>query len=320
MDGGRRARWIARPSGLAGLLIALGGIAWTWQALIGPALSSGASGYGFSNVGAFSAAAVAYTPVAFATGYTLGPGPSEWHVRPRAWPSPWEIVALGAGVACLALLATWGVRRLRERGAGREAAILAALVVIPALAVVSAAGWTGHRFAPRHAGMSFLPTMVLAATWTLAPAESRRRSFVPAAAGLLLVILQAVSLVNLHVSPRYLREQVGLAARHVAGIATGCDLVRVFGGIDLPWKRYAPGLAPARIVYPDDPETWTPEAVRRMAEAHDRVIVVRGLIMRIPGEKPLLEALAGVTRLRSAAAFPWVEVEVRAFAPGGGMR
>jgi hypothetical protein len=77
--------------------------------------------------------------------------------------------------------------------------------------------------------------------------------------------LQAASLANLHRSPRYLREQVGPAARHVAGIATGRDLVLVFGAIDLPWERYDPGLAPARIIYPDDPETWTPEAVRSMA-------------------------------------------------------
>jgi len=311
----RRTTWIGRMSGLAAVVLALVGIVWTWQALFRPLISEGADGFQFTNLGEFSASAVAYTPVAFATGYTIGPGPAEWHHRPRPWPSPVESATLCIGVTCLALLVGLGVRRLRERGAGRESAMLAALIVIPALAVVIAAAWTGHRFAPRHAGMSFLPTILLAAAGTLAPVSSRRPHVVPAAAGLLLLSLQAVSLVNLHLSPRYLREQVGSAARHVAGVATGNDLVLVFGGIDLPWEHYDPGLAPARIVYPDDKVTWTPGTLGDMVRTHDRVIVVRGLIMEVPGEKPLLESLAALTRLQSTATFPGVEVEVRSVPP-----
>jgi mannosyltransferase len=311
-------RWALRPGAYAVLLLALAGLAWGWRTLVAPGAYGGAAGYGFRNVDRFSPAAVAYTPIAFATGYTLGPGPSEWHARPLQWPTAVETVALGAGVCCLTLLAVAGRRRLRERGAPMEAAMLVTLVVVPAIAVVAAAAWTGHRFAPRHVGQAFLPAIVLAAAGTLTPAGGRRAR-APIAAALVLIVLQAVSLANMHLSPRYLREQVGPAARHTAAIAREGDLILVFGGIDLPWRRYDPGLTSARIVHADDPGVWTPDAVRTMVAAHDRIILVRGLILRPPEEEPLLRAIAEVTRLEGREMFPGVDVEVRVVSSGAGL-
>ncbi|HUD71742.1 MAG TPA: hypothetical protein VMQ62_07235, partial [Dongiaceae bacterium] len=300
----RRRRFLVAGGVL--LIVFVAGI-WLWQVLLGPALHGGVAGLGFANLGELSPAAVGYTAVAMATGYTLGPGPIEWHAQPPVMPSPGEAVLMGGGVLILAALWLRGLDVVRRTVSVRAAALLLALSVIPVMALAAAAVWTGHRFAPRHAGVIALPVLLLAAAGTL---PSGRRAAWPAVAGALLLVLQAVSLGQLHLSPRYLREQVRDAADYVDRVAHPDDLVLVFGGIDLPWRWYDHGGVPSRIVYPDDPATWSPGSMPAVLEGHPRVVVVRGEIMFDPLEKPLYDAVTSMGRRESAMRFPGLEVEV----------
>jgi hypothetical protein len=127
----------------------------------------------------------------------------------------------------------------------------------------------------------------------------------------MLLVLQGLSLVNLHTSARYLREQVRDAADYVDRAASPDDLVLVFGGVDLPWRYYDHGRIPSRVVYADDPSTWTPETMPEILAGHDRVVVVRGTALYDAREAPLLAAVAAVSRMETSARFPGLEVEVR---------
>ncbi len=307
----RRRRFLI-ASGVAAIVLVAG--FWLWQVLLRPALRGGAAGLGFANLGDLSPAAVAYTAVAMATGYSIGPGPIEWHHEPPVMPTPIEAALLLGGVLLLAVLALRGAAVLRRMAGGRAAGLLLVGSVLPVAALASAAVWTGHRYAPRHAGLIALPVLVLAAAGTL-PSGPRRHC--PAVAGAMLLALQGLSLINLHSSPRYLREQVREAADYVDRAASPDDLVLVFGGIDLPWRYYDHGRVPSRVVYSDDPSTWTPESVPEILAGHARVVVVRGTALYDAREAPLLAAVMATSRMETSAKFPGLEVEVRSLTAAG---
>lgn len=301
---------------VAGGVLAIVAVAgfWIWKVLLGPALGGGAAGLGFTNLGHLSPAAVAYTGVAMATGYTIGPGPIEWHHDPPVMPTPIEAALLGGGVLLLAALALRGAVVVRRLASARVAVLLLVESLLPVMALAAAAVWTGHRYAPRHAGLMALPVLILAAAGTL-PRGARGRRW-PQAAGALLLGLQALSLLNLHTSDRYLREQVREAADYVDRVASTDDLVLVFGGIDLPWRHYDHGRVRSRIVYADDPATWTPESIPGILAGHARVVVVRAVTTRDGSEAPLLEAVRAASRPGTPTTFPGLEVEVRGLLPG----
>jgi len=297
----------ARLNLLMGLGITLAVGFWGWRTLAAPMLSGGQA-LGFSNLGGPRPLAVAYTVVTFATGYTLGPGPAEWHGRTPALPSVAEGVVMLVGTALLAFLCVTGVRFLRAAG---QRSVILAFIALPALsitAVALAAMWSGHRYAPRHAGLACLPLLALAAAGTL---PHGRRAIPGRVAGVTLLALQAVALVNLHVSPRYEREAVRPAAAMVTVSSTPRDLVLVFGGIDRPWNHYYRGPAPSRIVYPGQDDTWTPDGVRRLLVGAERVFVVRGMILGTPDEDLLLAVVENSTRLAVTTRYPAMEVSVR---------
>jgi hypothetical protein len=306
VDPASRRRRFVIAGGVASIVLVAG--FWLWRVLLGPALRGGAAGLGFANLGDLSPAAVGYTAVAMATGYTIGPGPIEWHHQPPVMPSPLEAALLLGGVLLLAGLVLRGAGIVRRTTGGRAAALLVVQSVLPVAALAAAADWTGHRYAPRHAGLIALPVLVLAAAGTLSSGSRRRW---PAVAGGMLLVLQALSLVNLHTSARYLREQVRDAADYVDRAASPDDLVLVFGGVDLPWRYYDHGRIPSRVVYADDPSTWTPETMPEILAGHDRVVVVRGTALYDAREAPLLAAVAAVSRMETSARFPGLEVEVR---------
>jgi hypothetical protein len=218
---------------------------WLWKVLLAPSLHGGAAGLGFSNLGDLSPAAIGYTGISMATGYSVGPGPIEWHAEATVWPTLFEGMLMGGGVLIVATLALRGALVVRRIVSARPVALLLVLSLLPVVALAAAAAWTGHRFAPRHAGLMVTPVILLVAAGTL-PAGGRGRW--PVVAGALLAALQCFSLVQLHASPRYLREQVRDAADYVDRVGSPEDLVLVFGGIDLPWRHYDRGRVPSRIV------------------------------------------------------------------------
>lgn len=289
------------------LLVALAAVAsaWIWTALLSPALRGGPRGFGFSNVGGPRIGAVLYTPVALATGYTIGPGPLEWHMQPPRLPALPEGIAMAAGVGGLLVLLALGIRAFSDAGRRGPAAALLALGLAPPALVVAASLWSDHRFAPRHVGMSFLYLLCLAAAGTLGTGP-RGRAGAVLGAGLLL--LQSLSLVNLHTSARYRREDVRSAAGHVARAASPADRVLVFGGIGLPWKRYYRGQAPWETVNARPSRGWTRERVVERAREAGDLFVVRGLILGEPGEPPLLQALEEATDPIDRRLFEGVEV------------
>lgn len=306
-DERRASRRTLLLAGVAIALVAVAGL-WLWEVLLAPALHGGAAGLGFANLGQLSPAAVAYTGVAMATGYTIGPGPIEWHREPPVMPTPPEAVLLGVGAMLAAVLVARGALVLRRLASLRVAALLVVQGTLPVAALAAAAVWTGHRYAPRHAGMIVVPLVLLGAAGTLDGGARRRW---PALAAALLLALQAWSLWNLHVSPRYLREQVRDAAAYVDRVGGPEDLVLVFGGLDLPWHFYDRGRVPSRIVYPDDPATWSVGSMPEILAGYKRVMVVRGEGMRAEGEAPLLAAVEAASRPVTASRFPGLEVEVR---------
>jgi hypothetical protein len=301
--------WMAM---LAGGGIAVLGLTWIWHALVAPMMRGGAGGFGFRNVGGPSLAAVAYTPLAFATGYTIGPGPAEWHARPLVYPGYGESGIMIMAVAAMLILVVAGCRKLRKAGMGTTVGGLATVSALTGMATLAASVWTGHVYAPRHAGLAYLPLLVLAAAGTL---RDQRGSRWAGLAGAVLLAAQALSIANLHASARYEREAVRPAAAWVAGCATPGDLVLVFGGIDLPWRHYYEGRAPWLAVYSDDQATWTPEKVRDRVAGVGRIFVVRGLILRIPAEAPILAAVADASRPGEMRRYPGVEITVRQAGP-----
>lgn len=289
------------------ILSALGalGIAWLWLSLLAPALRSGSHGFGFSNLGGPRLGAVLYVPVALATGYTIGPGPLEWHSRPIRLPAVPESLMMLAGVAILAMLMVLGYREIAASGRPGQAAALLTLGIVPPGMVVAASLWTGHRFAPRHVGMSFLCLLCLAAAGTLR--QPGRKPLGPVL-GAALLLLQGVSLKNLHASPRYHREDVRSAAAYVAQESGAEDRVLVFGGIGLPWKHYYRGAAPWEQFSSNPSRGFTDAAVLETAREARHLFVVRGLILEDPGEQPLLRALDAATDPLERRPFDAIEV------------
>ena len=277
--GGGRRTIRALIAGLF-LLVAAG---WMARTLLLPAMAGGAKGFGFHNLGGPRLGAVAYTGVVHATGYTLGPGPSEWHVLDRIGVQVPEALLLVVGTISFLVLMVIGARRIAATRGGRCSAALLTLAGVPAILVIAASWWTDHSYAPRYVAFIYPVTLALAAAG-LQRICMRRTAFVT---GAIVISLQAVSLWNLHLEPRYLREDVGAAARYVAGRAAPEDLVLLFGGVKVPWEHYYGGAATWRMIYATGPGAWSEERLRERLASQQVVWVVRGRMWAEPGTETL---------------------------------
>jgi hypothetical protein len=267
---------------VAGIGLAAG--AWIWKTLVTPVLTAGPGGYGFVNLGGAKLGSVAYTAIAFATGYTLGPGSSEWHVLEYETLWGGEGIALAMGVGALGVLMGIGLTTLlRTQGTSLALSVLAQAVV-PPLLVLAASWWTDHAYAPRHVGMSYPFALALAAAGS-GHLTRRRLAWLAAA---LLIGLQAASLWNLHANPRYSREDVRSAARFVAENVGPDDLVLIFGEIDRPWRHYYRGAGAWKKVYPRDRGQADELQLRSDLEGREIVWTVRGRLWRKPGSERLI--------------------------------
>jgi 4-amino-4-deoxy-L-arabinose transferase-like glycosyltransferase len=304
--------WVAGGAGL--LLIGALGI-WLARALVLPVLHSGSAGLGFTHLGGVRPLAVLDTPIAFVTGYSIGPGPMEWHRSAPLHLRPSEAAVLLCSALGFFLLAAGGIRHLIRSGQAAVAVALVTLGILPPVAILLACAWSRHVYAPRHAGLACLFWLALASAGTLSDERWGRTA---RGGALLLLAIQALSVWNLHTSPRYLREEVGPAARYVASVADTDDLVLVFGGIDLPWNHYYRGAAPSRVVYADDPAAWSPASIQALAAGRHRIIEVTGGILGSDAEAPLHAALREVSSEAGRRSFHAVEVVQRQVDPARG--
>jgi mannosyltransferase len=265
-------------------ILAITGGLWIWLTVLQPALDGGPEGYRFRNVGGPKPAPVAYTAVAFATGYTLGPGPLEWHtVDPRSM-APAELGLLALGAIILMALAGAGFRTLWRTAPAPIATAVLTLAVVPPLVILAACYWTQHAYAPRHTGIAIPFVLALAGAAFTAGRPGRRAAI----AGVVLIGLQALALWNLHADPRYLREDIRDAARLVASRAAPDDQVLVFGGIRLPWEHYYRGDAAWTMVYARGSGASSPDRVVRLIEGRRHVWTVEGRLWEEPGSEALI--------------------------------
>jgi len=267
----RRTRLVVSVA-LGGTLILLAG--WMSLSFVVPVAREGTQGLRFTNVGGPRPERVAYTLVAFATGYTLGPGPAEWRRVKLADVAFWELAALGLGVGALLWLVTNGFLALREGPDRSLASALLGLGLLTGTMVVAACAWSDHAYAPRHAGMAF-PFLLCLASAGLWGGPLRRGAL---ASGCLLAVLQAVSLTNLYADPRYQREDVRSAAGVVGEHASNLDLILVGGEVYLPWEHYYRGAAPWRVVYGSNPEGRLAAELRNELHLSRRAWIVYGAL------------------------------------------
>ena len=288
-------------------------LTWGWLSLGRPVLREGVQGYHFSNVGGPSPYAVAYTGVAFATGYTLGPGPSEWHTLSLRSVTPLDLLLIALGVASLLVLLAVGVHTLwRERGSEVTGTVIG-LAVLPPLVVVLACALTDHTYAPRYAGISYPFVLVL----SVVSLETLRLKRVVGAVAVLLAALQMGALWNLHFSTRYEREDVRSAAAYVESRVRMGEAVLVFGGIDVPWRHYYNGVVAARIVYAARAGAWSRESVRSSLSGATAVWAVSGRLWDEPGSEELMAEVVAWGDETDRAGFAG-GVEVLRYSPAGG--
>lgn len=276
-----------RPLHIAAVVCLIAGSLWAWRTLIGPAVREGAAGYRFRNLGGPDPWAAAYTVVAWSTGYTLGPGPYEWHTLRPGELAIADAAMLAAGSIALLALVAVGVVGLARRHGRFLALAFVILAALPPAVLIAAGRWTGHVYAPRHSGLSCLFVLCLV---TAGLEHGKQRRSVRALAGVLFG-LQIVSLHNLYVDPRYSREEVRGAARLVESQESRHDLVLIFGGLRDPWEHYYNGVALWRKVDPRDHEKWSAEGLRKRLERHAVVWTVQGRVWETPGVEALLASV-----------------------------
>ena len=286
---GLTQRWLHAGGGrrtilalIAGLLLLMAAV-WIARTLLLPAIEGGATGFGFRNLGGPRLGAVAYTGIAHASGYTLGPGPSEWRLLARIGLRAREVVLLGMGTLSFLALTLIGARRIAAARGRSFCAALLMLAIVPTILVIAASWWTDHAYAPRHVAFTYPITLALAAAG-LQRISMRRAALL---AGAIVISLQAVSLWNLYFEPRYLREDIGAAARYIAARAAPGDLVLLFGGVKVPWEYYYSGTAPWRMVYASGPGAWSEARLRDRLASQTPVWVVRGRMWEDPGAETL---------------------------------
>ena len=286
---GLTQRWLRAGGGrrtilalIAGLLFLMAAV-WSARTLLLPAIAGGAGGFGFHNLGGPRLGAVAYTGIAHATGYTLGPGPSEWHLLDRIGLRSREVVLLVVGTLSFLALTLIGARRIATTRGRPFCAALLMLAGVPTILVIAASWWTDHAYAPRHVAFTYPVSLALAAAGL--QREGMRRAAV--LSGAIVISLQAVALWNLYFEPRYLREDIGAAARHIAARAAPGDLVLLFGAVKVPWEYYYDGRAPWTMVYAGGGGAWSEERLRDRLASQAQVWVVRGRMWEEPGAESL---------------------------------
>ena len=301
---GRRAAVVAGFS----ILLAVGGV-WAWRTLVAPLLAAGIEGYRFQNLGGVRPTALAATLAAFASGYSLGPGPREWHTARWGGSGLLDLTLLLLAAAAFIFLAVSGYRALSATGEAVLARSMALLGLLPVAAVVAASFWTDHRYAPRHAGLSlpFLLVLVAAGTLRLGKGQAVR-----AVAAILLVALQTVALGQMLLGRRYAREDVRAAARFVESQSGPEDRVLVLGGINLPFRHYYRGSAAWRFVDPlrGEMEWKSFLSVAGPADTSS-LFTVEGRVWDIPGSEIALSALDAAVAPSESFDFDGVRVTRR---------
>jgi 4-amino-4-deoxy-L-arabinose transferase-like glycosyltransferase len=311
LGAGTRAVTLAAVGGCVVVLAA-----WSWSTLAAPLLRGGWKGYGFMNVGGPDPLAVAYTAVAFATGYTIGPGPSEWHTLSAGGVAPIDLLLLALGVLGAAGLLVLGLMRLRTEAGSGPARMALDLVVAPLGVLVIACVATHHTYAPRYAGIAY-PLVLVTFGAALAGRQRRRLTWTLAGA---LAALQLGSLWNLHFNDRYQREDARSAAAYVGSRVGEAEAVLVFGGIDDPWRHYYRAAVPSRILHVSGGAAARSEEIIQTAFRGSRAIwVVSGRLWEEPGSEDLMALVAGWGVEAERVAFAG-GVEVRRYAAPGADR
>jgi 4-amino-4-deoxy-L-arabinose transferase-like glycosyltransferase len=279
-SGGRRRTIQVAIAGILFLLAAV----WISRTLLIPAIAGGAKGFGFHHLGGMRLGAVAYTGVAYATGYTLGPGPSEWHNLDQTGLRATEGLLLVLGALSFLGLMLLGARRIAVTRGRRFSLALLTLTVVPAILVLAASWWTDHSYAPRYVAFTYPIALALAAAGLQRTTMRRAALFM----GGIVIVLQAISLWNLHFEKRYLREDVRAAARYVTARASSQDIVLLFGGLKLPWEYYYRGEASWRMIYATGPGAWSEERLRDRLAPQKLVWVVQARMWEEPGSARLV--------------------------------
>lgn len=291
----RRAMQLA----IAGILLLLAAV-WIARTLLIPAIAGGAGGFGFHHLGGPRLGAVAYTGIAYATGYTLGPGPSEWHVLDQTGLPATEAFLLALGpISFLGLMLFGAARIAKARGWSVSLALLT-LLVVPAILVLAASWWTDHSYAPRYVAFTYPIALALAAAG-LRSITMKRTAFL---LGGILIALQAASLWNLHIEPRYQRPDVRAAARYVAANTSSNDLVLLIGGLKVPWAYYYDGEASWKSIKTSGSDAWSEERLRDLLASRKVLWLFQGRMWEDPGSARLVSLLESWAPARVRQEFP----------------
>lgn len=248
---------------------------------------------------------VPYSLFVFSSGYSMGPSLRELHVDRSVASLRPHLPAVASIALLFGALAISGSVVLARRHRDRFW-LLATWLAIPFLGTLTLSLVSPQSaYSVRYVAVAFPAyLLVLAVSIAAVPAPAVR-------AGLLALVLaaNAVSLVNYHTDPRYAREDLRAASRHLAAVTTPEDFVLLVGNrrsLSHYWRG-----PPAAVAWSEtsnrDPRLVR-ERLRALADRHRRLWLV---IVR-PWEKDpggnVLRALDAEWRLESASSFPGVTV------------
>jgi 4-amino-4-deoxy-L-arabinose transferase-like glycosyltransferase len=230
-----------------------------------------------------------YAAWAFATGYSLGPTPTEVHQYAPAQVVGPHLALITAVALCLAVLLVAGAVDLRRRDAEVFRSAVAWLG-IPSIFALAGAMSTVHPFNVRYAILAFPAFVIFLAAGLRSAGTGRRRI----AAYMLIAAIGLWSLRNYFFDPRYWRDDNRSAGGYLTAQARPGELVVATAGYTAQNLRYyyggpavtlvaypgeggkptvveGPGFAPvvigARYVVPEA----VPTDLAKLAAGHDRI-------------------------------------------------
>jgi hypothetical protein len=191
---------------------------------------------------------IGYAAWAFATGYSLGPTPTEVHQYAPAQVVGPHLALITAVALCVAVLLVAGAVDLRRRDPEVFRSAVAWLGLPSGLALAGAM-WTVHPFNVRYAILAFPAFVLFLAAGLRSTGTGRRRI----AAHALIAVIGLWSLWNYFFEPRYSRDDNRSAGAYLTAQARAGDLVVATAGYTAQNLRYYYGGAPVTLVaYPGE--------------------------------------------------------------------
>jgi 4-amino-4-deoxy-L-arabinose transferase-like glycosyltransferase len=191
---------------------------------------------------------VGYAAWVFATGYSLGPTPTEVHQYPPAQVVGPHLALITAVALCLAILLVAGAVDLRRRDPEVFRSAVAWLG-LPAGLALAGAMWTVHPFNVRYAILAFPAFVLFLAAGLRSTGTGRWRI----AAHALIAVIGLWSLRNYYFEARYARDDNRSAGAYLTAQARAGDLVVATAGYTAQNLRYYYGGAPVTLVaYPGE--------------------------------------------------------------------